>query len=114
MDRWACVSLAALPLQIMGRNKPEWRALPSVVVSEDKPQGKVQWASSAALKAGVLPGYNYALALSLCSDLRACVVAEDEVSAVTDELKTLLWRFSPSLEVSDEPGLFWLDASGLG
>lgn len=114
MDRWACVSLAAWPLQIMARSRPEWRALPSVVVSEDKPQGKVQWANRSAREAGVLPGHSYALALSLCNDLRACVVSDQEIAAVTAEVKTVLWDFSPSLEVSDEPGVFWLDASGLG
>lgn len=114
MDRWACVSLAALPLQIVGRSKPEWRALPTVVVSEDKPQGKVLWVSSVALQAGVLPGQSYALALSLCSGLRACVVSEPEIAATLEELKNLLWTFSPQLEVGDEPGVFWLDASGLG
>jgi len=113
VDRWACVSFAALPLQIMARTKPEWRALPSVVVSEDKPQGKVQWANAAAQQAGVLPGQSYALALSLCAGLRACVVSELEIAAATEELKLLLWRFSPSIEVGDEAGVFWLDASGL-
>ena len=114
MDRWACVSLPALPLQIVARSKPEWRALPTVVVSEDKPQGKVQWANAVALQAGVLPGQSYAFALSLCVGLRACVVAEDEVARVTEELKSALWRFSPALEVGEEAGVFWLDASGLG
>ena len=113
MDRWACVNLAAFPLQIMARNKPEWRDLPSVVVSEDKPQGKVQWANAAAQKMGVLPGQSYALALSLCAGLRACVVSELEVASALAELKALLWRFSPGLEVSEEAGVFWLDASGL-
>jgi len=103
-----------LPLQIVARSKPEWRALPTVVVSEDKPQGKVQWANAAALKTGVLPGQSYALALSLCSGLHACVVPESTVEQVTDELKALLWRFSPALEVGEEAGVFWLDASGLG
>ena len=114
MDRWACVSVPALPLQIVARNKPEWRALPTVVVSEDKPQGKVQWANAEALRAGVLTGQSYALALSLCVGLRACVVSECEVASVTQELKALLWRFSPALEVGAEAGVFWLDASGLG
>lgn len=113
MDRWACVSLAALPLQIVARNKPEWRSLPTVVVSEDKPQGKVLWASASALEGGVLPGQSYALALSLCTGLRACVVSEAEVSAAASEIKAVLWDFSPQLEAADEPGVFWLDASGL-
>lgn len=114
MDRWACVSVPALPLQIVARGKPEWRALPTVVVSEDKPQGKVQWANAAALQSGVLPGQSYALALSLCVGLRACVVPEQEIASATEELKLLLWRFSPSVEVGEEAGVFWLDASGLG
>jgi protein ImuB len=97
----------------MARSKPEWRDLPSVVVSEDKPQGKVQWVNAAARQAGVLPGQSYALALSLCTGLRACVVSELEVASALAELKTLLWRFSPGLEVSEEAGVFWLDASGL-
>jgi protein ImuB len=114
VDRWACVSVPALPLQIVARSKPEWRALPTVVVSEDKPQGKVQWANAVALQAGVLPGQSYALALSLCVGLRACVVPESEVARTTEALKLLLWRFSPALEVGEEAGVFWLDASGLG
>ena len=113
MDRWACVSLAALPLQVALRDKPEWRALPMVVVSEDKPQGKVTWANAAALQGGVLPGQSYALALSLCAGLRACVVAPEQIAAATEEIKNALWCFSPSLEAGDEAGVFWLDASGL-
>jgi protein ImuB len=104
----------ALPLQIVARSKPEWRTLPTVVVSEDKPQGKVQWANAAALQAGVLPGQSYALALSLCVGLRACVVPQAEVARATEELKLLLWGFSPAFEVGEEAGVFWLDASGLG
>jgi protein ImuB len=103
----------ALPLQLVMRRRPEWRALPSVVVSEDKPQGKVLWANATALSAGVLPGHSYALALSLISGLRACVVSTLEIETATREIKELLWRFSPSIEVADETGVFWLDASGL-
>jgi len=114
VDRWACVSVPALPLQIVARSKPEWRSLPTVVVSEDKPQGKVQWANTAALQSGVLPGQSYALALSLCNGLRACVVPPDEVARVTEELKAALWCYSPAVEVGEEAGVFWLDASGLG
>jgi protein ImuB len=113
VDRWACVSVAALPLQLVVRRRPEWRALATVVVSEDKPQGKVLWANASALAAGVLPGHSYALALSFTSELRACVVSELEVEAATREIKALLWRFSPAIEAADETGVFWLDASGL-
>ncbi|HEY2732612.1 MAG TPA: DNA polymerase Y family protein, partial [Polyangiales bacterium] len=113
MDRWACVSVAALPLQLALRDRPEWRALPCVVVSEDKPQGKVLSANAIALDAGILPGHSYALALSLIAGVRACVVSSLEIEAATLEIKALLWRFSPSIEVAEEVGVFWLDASGL-
>src|SRR5262249_54713720 len=72
------------------------------------------WANAAALQAGVLPGQSYALALSLCSGLRACVVSDQQLMAASEEIKALLWRFSPAVEVGAEPGVFWLDASGLG
>jgi protein ImuB len=114
VDRWACVSLAALPLQLVTRQNPTWRGLATVVVSEDKPQGKVLWANESARLAGVLPGHTYALALSLCAGLRACVVSEQEVAAAGQEIKMLLWRFSPTIEAAQETGVFWLDASGLG
>jgi protein ImuB len=113
VDRWACVSLPALPLQLVTRQNPAWRGLATVVVSEDKPQGKVLWANESARQAGVLPGHTYALALSLCAGLRACVVSEQEVAAVRHEIKALLWRFSPAIEAAQETGVFWLDASGL-
>jgi protein ImuB len=113
VDRWACVSVAALPLQLVVLRRPEWRALATVVVSEDKPQGKVLWANARALAAGVLPGHSYALALSSTSELRACVVSGLEIESAAREIKALLWRFSPSIEGADEIGVFWLDASGL-
>jgi len=113
VDRWACVSLAAFPLQIMARDKPEWRDTPSVVVSEDKPQGKVLWANAKARHSGVVSGQSYALALSLSAGLRACVVSQDATEAAMRELQALLWQFSPAVEASDEAGGFWLDASGL-
>ncbi|HKU41667.1 MAG TPA: hypothetical protein VJR89_26095, partial [Polyangiales bacterium] len=126
MDRWACVSLPALPLQLLQRSQPELcdvstlpaaeqaRGQPAVVVSEDKPQGKVLWANEHAFRAGALPGYSYAVALSLVPGLRAGVISEREIASATAELKNLLWGFTPKLEASDEAGVFWLDASGLG
>jgi protein ImuB len=101
-------------LQLVVRRQPEWRVLPTVVVDEDKTQGKVLWANATALAAGVLPGHSYALALSLIAGLRACEVSGLEIQAATKEIQTLLWRFSPSVEVGEETGVFWLDATGLG
>ena len=42
MDRMACVSVPALPLQRLLTHHPDWRDHPVVVVDEDKPQGLIQ------------------------------------------------------------------------
>jgi protein ImuB len=114
VDRWACVSIAALPLQLLVRQTRGFRELPTVVVSEDKPQGKLLWANEPALRAGALPGHSYAVALSLVPGLRAGVVSRLDIEAASEEVKRVLWGFSPRIEEGEETGVYWLDASGLG
>ncbi|MBI4609404.1 MAG: DNA polymerase Y family protein [Candidatus Rokubacteria bacterium] len=114
MDRLACVSFPAFPLQLLLRRQPEWAAHPAAVLAEDKPQGPILWVNERARRAGVLSGLRYAAGLSLAPDLRAGVVPpveiEREVAALTERLR----GFTPAVEPSeDEPGVFWLDASGL-
>lgn len=124
MTRWsvrrlACVDLSAFPLQLLCRRRPEWRGLPVVVVSEDKPQGTVLWADERARQARVLPGQRYASALSRARDLRAGVVSQAEIDRGVAELADTLRQFSPDVEPcrgsghDAQPGVFWLDASGL-
>lgn len=115
MDRLACFDVAELPLQILLGRSPEWAGLPVAVVDEDRPQGTVLWANERAREHRVLPGLRYAAALSLCRELRASVVPPEAVGAAVARLVALLRRFTPHVEPSlDEPGIFWLDASGLG
>ena len=114
MHRLACVDLPALPLQLLCRRHPEWRGLPVAVVSEDTPQGTIQWVCDRARRARILPGQRYASALSLASDLRAGVVAEAEIERGVTALAESLRKFSPHVEpCAEQPGVFWLDASGL-
>ena len=108
----ACLDLPALPLQLVWRAEPAWRAAPVVVIDEDRPQGSVLWACERAREVGVLVGQRYAHALSLCRSLRARVVPPEQIATATDELRTLLHRFSPRVEPG-EPGTFWLDGDGL-
>jgi protein ImuB len=114
-ERLACVHVPALPLQLLVRRHPEWMERPVAVVDEDKPQGRVLWVNEAAYRSRVLPGTRYAAGLSLCRRLCAGEVHEEEIDQGVRRLLELLWRFSPEVEPSsDEPGVFWVNASGLG
>jgi protein ImuB len=110
----ACLDLPALPLQLVLRRerRSETRAHPVVVIDEDRPQGIVLWACERAREVGVLAGQRYAHALSLCGGLRARVVPPEQIEAAVVELRVMLHRFSPTLEVG-EPGTCWLDGDGL-
>ena len=113
-ERWACVDIPALPLQLLLRDHPEWREHPTVVVRDDRPQGVVLWANAHARGQRVLPGMTYASARALAPSLRAATVADDRIEAVDAELHGALCNFSPRVEPSrHEPGVFWLDPSGL-
>ena len=113
MDRMACVDLPAFPLQLLLKRHPEWRERPAVVVDEDKPQGKVLWVNERARASRILPGMRYAAALTLAGDLRAAVVSAVQIERAVGALVKRLIYFTPGVEPSrDEPGVFWLDASG--
>ncbi len=114
MSRVACLDLPALPLQLVWRADPSWRAHPVVVIDEDRPQGSVLWACERARGAGVLAGHRYGHALSLCGALRARVVPPEQIEAAVTELRAKLHEVSPRVEVeSRSPGTFWLDGEGL-
>ena len=110
--RVACLDLPALPLQMVWRSEPAWRAHPVVVITEDRPQGEVLWACERARSVGVLAGQRYAHALSLCGGLRARVVPPEQIEAAITELRSKLHALSPRVEIG-EPGTFWLDGEGL-
>ncbi|MGE0549846.1 MAG: DNA polymerase Y family protein [Kofleriaceae bacterium] len=110
--RVACLDLPALPLQLVWRAEPAWRAHPVVVIDDDRPQGAVLWACERARSAGVMIGQRYAHALSLCSSLRARVVPAETISEAIAEIAAALHLLSPRVEPG-EPGTFWLDGEGL-
>jgi protein ImuB len=86
-----------------------------VVVDRDKPQGVILWANEHARRYRVLPGMRYAAGLSLASTLHAGEVSAGEVRESVDLLTERLRGFSSDVEPgADEPGVFWVDATGLG
>ncbi|MCC6156541.1 MAG: DNA polymerase Y family protein [Deltaproteobacteria bacterium] len=114
MARLACVDLPAFPLQVLLRRHPEWKDRPAVVVDHDKAQGRTLWANEAARQFGILPGMSYAQGLSLCAQLVAGVVSEPDIEAGLREALGILTTHSPRVEVvRDEPGVFFLDPTGL-
>ena len=114
MDRTACVEVSALPLQLLLQRRPDWAPHPAAVVDRDSPQGVILWANGAAQRGRVRPGMRCAAALSLCRELHAAEVPEVEIRAGVEGITARLRRFSSDLEPSaDEPGTFWLAATGL-
>lgn len=114
MERQACAEIPALPLQLLLRRHPEWQRYPGAVVADDAPQSPVLWVNGPARQGGVVPGLRYAAALAILPDLRADVVPEADIARAVDGVADVLRRFSPHVEPSrEEPGVFWLDASGL-
>ena len=114
-DRTACINIRALPLQLLLRSHPEWRERPVAVVEEEKPLSPVLWLNAVAVRNGIRPGLRYAAALSLDRDLCAGTVSEEELRAAVRQVHGELDRFSPRVEpCGDEPGIFWVDAGGLG
>ncbi len=115
MGRVACVNAAAFPLQLLLRDRPGWRDAPAAVVDRDAATGVIQWANALARRRHhIHPGMRYVSALSLCRDLCAAEMPVERMREAVDALLPRLWRFSPRVEPSlQEPGVFWLDASGL-
>ena len=114
VSRIACLNPPEFPLQILLREHPQWRALPAAVVDRDAAQGTILWSNEAARARRVLPGLRYAAALSLAPDLRAGEVAAAQISEAVSALGDALRFYTPEVEPSaQEPGIFWLGASGL-
>ena len=114
MDQMACVDLPVFPLQLLLRQHPDWREHPVAVVDADKPQGVILWVNERARSMRIRPGMRYAAGLSLASGLRASVMPRGEIERSVASLVKRLRNFTPNVEPSaDEPGTFWLDASGL-
>jgi protein ImuB len=101
-------------MQLLLRAHPDWRSHPTVVVAQDLPQSPVLWVNEPARRAGIVPGLRYAAALTLTSELRAGVMPQPDITRAIDGITETLRRFSPHIEPArEEPGVFWMDASGL-
>ena len=114
MDRMACVELPAFPLQLLLQRHPDWAGRPVAVVDRDKPQGVILWVNEHARACRIRTGMRYGAGLSLARTLHAGEMPPAEIERGVSAFADRLRRFSPDVEPSrDEPGIFWLNASGL-
>jgi biopolymer transport protein ExbD len=98
MERWACVDVPLLALQLLLESHPDWREHPVAVVDREVAQGTILQVNRHARRYEIRPGMRYAAGLSLNGALRASVVDEEQVAAITDELLDVLHDFSPDVE----------------
>jgi protein ImuB len=117
MDHLACLTLPALPLQLLLRRNRDWCAHPAVVIDRDKPQGLILWVNAHAYRLRILPGMRYAQGLALCRELRAGIVGAAEIVQAVTELAARLRFYTADVEAAEvatrDVGGFWLGASGL-
>ena len=114
VDRLACVSIPFFSLQLLLMERPDWEEFPCALVSEDKPNGIILELNRAAYGRGIRRGMRFSSALSLTPVLRAGCVSRDRVESGIATVLTRLQAYSPRVETcAFEPGVFWLDASGL-
>lgn len=113
--RIACVDVPAIALQLVLRAHEEWAKDPVVVVTDDRPRAPIVWANRAARQVAIHRGMSFSEAKALSSVLHAEVVPEQDVHAAIDAIFEKLILLCPHVEPAlDQPGLFWLDPSGLG
>lgn len=110
----ACINIPCFSLQLLCAKQPEWKTLPAVVVTEDKPLGIILEANRAAKHAGVKIGMRYSTALTIEPQLRAGEVPLQTIETGSDTVFTMLLEFSPEVEpFSVHSGVYWVNAGGL-
>ena len=113
LPRIACALIPDLALQLLHRDRPDWRGKPVAVVDDERPNGRVLFVSREA-EPRVRIGMRYAAAQSLEPALRARAVSPEKIRAAIDSLAVELQTFSPRVEPDMEmPGVLWVDPGGM-
>ncbi len=112
--RVACVCAHELALQTLVRDRPSWRDAPVALVSEDRPDAPLVALNAHAVRAGLSVGMRCGAARNLVATLHAGAVSEERVRASVASIAEALRGLSPKVEPDTFPGVFIVDASGLG
>jgi len=110
-----CVDLPELPLQILLRERPAWRAGPVAVLANDRSDAPLVHVNAIARRAGLVVGMRHGAARDRVPALRAAAVTAGQVIIAVEDLVVALQTFSPRVEPDPEqPGVFFVDPEGLG
>jgi hypothetical protein len=103
-------------LQLLLRQKPEWRGERVVWLENLKADARVRYVSVEAVRAGVQLGGRYATVLGVVPNLFAGTCCEEDIAQADSQIVELLRGFSPTIRRRSQHlqnGLYLLDASGL-
>jgi protein ImuB len=114
LRRVACVDIPDLPLQMLLRQNPSWRAAPVAVVLEERPEAELLLVNAKARALRLSTGMRFGAAKSLVPGLRVGTVSSLEAEQMVGELVRDLQTFSPHVERDPvHAGVFYVDPSGL-
>jgi protein ImuB len=115
LRRIACVDVPDLPLQLLLRAHPAYRAAPAAVVAETRPEAPLLLINRHARALRLTTGMRFGAAKSLVPELCAGAVPDVQVEEEALGLVRTLQTFSPHVERDPvSAGVFYLDPSGLG
>jgi hypothetical protein len=109
-----CCSIPDLAIQLLQRRTGGDGQKPLLVISADRPGGRVMECNAPARKLGVCRGMRYSEALSLSERICADVVSPGARREALGEISSLLQSFLPALEGWDlSDGVLWGDLRGM-
>ncbi len=94
VERIACVDVAALPLQLLLRDHPDWKDHPAAVVDRDKAQGTILWVNHRARAMRILPGMRHGAGLAISRYLRADTISHAAIQKAAAALVPRLRRYA--------------------
>jgi protein ImuB len=111
MKRVVCIRIPGAHLAVFLRGKPERQSAPIVILDA---RGRVLCASRTARLAGVQTGMTRPQVETIRPGTQFADIDHDRETREWQRLAGVLGRFSPSVEIAPEPGVFYLDGHGMG
>jgi protein ImuB len=104
------VHFPRFPVQATVRLQPWLSHKPLVLIEEVKGQRRVRWASSSAMKEGVVPGQTLTAAQAFISEVQHFYFNEKDNNKALQSIGEALLQWGPAFQLNGPCGL-WLDAS---